>query len=470
MELIDAEAAKAKPAVDATLLAPSAPRSDQPEPPNDDDVDGAAPPKPLDHRLYIATVGLLITAIAFGPATRPRLVDDEMAAPPSPPDVNASSTADPYVAGYDPATAVPWWLLPILGMLKKLFTALIFGDVVMSADETATKVSQFKRARREVLKAGFFGLGIVGFIKDVGEIRAALARDAWTGLTQALPAVLATSSNVAATVALQSDIRLRNDLVRKDAGNVGWGGVAAVGSVFVPSSKVDGIFKYDLIGVLRGSLPSAEALADRRVAIGAIHTAYLYFLTAAYAAPLYLLTWYNLLGLLRYLLMLAWYLLWGVAGVVSFGLLGFPPLSWWTIYPIGYLVFVMLLAVYVGKFVSTTFRVDAVKKTADLFGRKATGNDSLAHAWTTEFIALVLYPPVVQLFALMTIHIWWGDPQPAANTIAPRHLASYLDTIATRFATFAEECAPLALVTLADECVAYSAPLVAVLDVVWRIL
>ena len=80
----------------------------------------------------------------------------------------------------------------------------------------------------------------------------------------------------------------------------------------------------------------------------------------------------------------------------------------------------------------------------------------------------MLFPPFVQLMALVTTRTFLWDPQPVLHTVDPRHWANYTGGLEARFASFAEECSALRLVTLADECVSASGPLVGVLDVVWR--
>ena len=114
----------------------------------------------------------------------------------------------------------------------------------------------------------------------------------------------------------------------------------------------------------------------------------------------------------------------------------------------------------------------AGKATADALGKywdwTDGSRDTVFLAWMYEFTALVLFAPFVQLLALVTTRTFLWDPQPVLHTVDPRHWATYTDGLEERFASFAEECSGLRLVTLADECVSASGPLVAVLDAVWR--
>ena len=82
----------------------------------------------------------------------------------------------------------------------------------------------------------------------------------------------------------------------------------------------------------------------------------------------------------------------------------------------------------------------------------------------------MLLPPFVQLLALVTTRTFLWDPQPVMHTVDSRHWANYTGALEERFSSLAEECDALRLVTLADECVSSSGPLVGALDTVWRLL
>ena len=80
----------------------------------------------------------------------------------------------------------------------------------------------------------------------------------------------------------------------------------------------------------------------------------------------------------------------------------------------------------------------------------------------------MLLPPFVQLLALVTTRTFLWDPQPVLHTVYPRHWSNYTGSLEAQFASFAEECSSLGLLSLADECVSASGPVVGTLDIVWR--
>ena len=187
------------------LVPSNAPRSDDPEAPESgDDVaaTAAATPRTLrreqmaERRRQSCIAGLSrivpIALVAFPLylATNPTDFLDI----PTTTEV-ANGTALP---GEVPTERPTWWMLPLLGMSKKLFTAIAFGDCVLSPKDWSDNPSWAKVALKESLKLASLALATVSIVKDVRIIRAAIAADWWAGLVQALPITIALSSNVPA--------------------------------------------------------------------------------------------------------------------------------------------------------------------------------------------------------------------------------------------------------------------------------
>ena len=59
------------------------------------------------------------------------------------------------------------------------------------------------------------------------------------------------------------------------------------------------------------------------------------------------------------------------------------------------------------------------------------------------------------------------DGHPVYDTVVPRGWSHYLATTKARLSSFGEECSPLGIAGLADDCELWASPLVTVLDIVW---
>ena len=453
------------------------------------------------------------------------------------------------IAGENPAEQLPWWLLPIVGVSKKFFTALIFGDILLKP--ITRKRGVVGQVVGEVLKAVFFSFAALTFLKDLRVIIAALVAGPWSTFWQTLVVTYAMSSNVASLVALQGDIRMRNKLSDESLADSNW---VLLGTV-VPVAGYGWITNENWhdwlpLAYVRQSLPTAKTYADERLAIGWVHTAYLYFLSATYALPLVLLAWFNVIGLVRYIGMLVWYSLCAVAVAVTWllgwlgvdrsmliwyslsavaaamawllgwlgydrsipiwyslsavvaavtwllgwlgvDLLEYPPLTLLTFWPIGYISVVILLSGLASWLFLETFASEAIARTKTAFNIKIDNDASdLANTWYNEFMIIVSYPVWTQLFALISLRMLAGDPQPVAHTVAPRQLAGYVGGVSESFADFADDCAPLArsaascvmtnvtadacmpsmLFNVAGDCVSLSGQLLEVLDFFWRLI
>ena len=93
---------------------------------------------------------------------------------------------------------------------------------------------------------------------------------------------------------------------------------------------------------------------------------------------------------LRWALMVCWYLLWGLGAAAGTAVtLGhwavpWPPWSLLMLFPLGYLVVVLVVALVVAQFCTSKAFAARVEATAEAFGKQADDGDGVSGAWSGE--------------------------------------------------------------------------------------
>lgn len=386
-------------------------------------------------------------------------------------------TAIPAIYGDRPAPLAceypwkrpPYWLMPILAICKRFANTLLFGDVAFKTDFTTwssipwggRKVFKGLLALcLEVFKIGFLLLAVNTTHRMFASIVGYYHVDPWLTIVQCIPVTFALSSNVAALLAVATDMKMRNVLLARNLDDLAVAGTFGLDMETIAENQRKGAEMLSrgwsgyLLTVTTSLVPWPSS---EEVFSGFMHKVYYGFIIASFGTMFILISLFNIFAgmwfglciafnVLAYPFLAIWWVIKLLVLAIVFVLtLGFvrwpslditwPHLSWWLFYPTVYLVFAQLLGTGVAKLI---LKIKNNKKgIVDPDPEHAQWIDAnkfkIDKYFEHNFASLVFQAAVFQLSICFLVRVFTGVEDPIMETYDTRGVSMYLDYVKAQF-------------------------------------